>query len=32
VAREYFVGELNEEADQWIEENLKKTDLRFPES
>jgi hypothetical protein len=30
--REYFVGELNEEADQWIEENLKKTDLRFPES
>lgn len=29
--REYFDEELNERADKWIQENLKDTDIVFPE-
>ncbi|RZC37031.1 estrogen sulfotransferase [Asbolus verrucosus] len=29
--KDYFVEELNCEADAWIEKNLKKTDLKFPQ-
>ncbi|KAJ8959745.1 hypothetical protein NQ314_006173 [Rhamnusium bicolor] len=29
--RKYFVGDLEREADEWIKENLKDTDLIFPE-
>ena len=28
--RDYFTGELNLDADQWIQHNLKNTDIRFP--
>ncbi|XP_063916844.1 sulfotransferase 1E1-like [Zophobas morio] len=28
--RDYFTGELNQDADQWIQHNLKNTDIRFP--
>ncbi|XP_069702005.1 sulfotransferase 1C4 [Periplaneta americana] len=28
--KEEFTPELNQRADQWIQENLKRTDLRFP--
>lgn len=29
--RNYFKDGLNEEADKWIAENLKGTDIKFPE-
>lgn len=29
--RKYFVGDLEVEADEWIRENLKDTDLIFPD-
>lgn len=29
--KEYFKGELNDRANKWIADNLKNTDIRFPE-
>lgn len=28
--KEYFSEKMNQEADQWIKENLNSTDLQFP--
>ncbi|RZC34037.1 Sulfotransfer 1 domain containing protein, partial [Asbolus verrucosus] len=29
--RDYFVNELNSDADEWIENNLKQTGIKFPQ-